>query len=36
MNVVDASIAAKWYLHKPGSEEAAALLTSASPYSRPP
>lgn len=30
MIVVDASIAAKWYLHEPGSEEAAALLTSAS------
>jgi predicted nucleic acid-binding protein len=29
MIVVDASIAAKWYLHEPGSEEAAALLTSA-------
>src|SRR5271166_5429588 len=30
MIVVDASIAAKWYLNEPGSEEAAALLTSAS------
>ncbi len=30
MIVVDASIAAKWYLQEPGSEEAAALLTSAS------
>jgi predicted nucleic acid-binding protein len=29
MIVVDASIAAKWYLHEPGSGEAAALLTSA-------
>lgn len=29
MIVVDASIAAKWYLNEPGSEEAAALLTSA-------
>jgi predicted nucleic acid-binding protein len=30
MIVVDASIAAKWYLNEPGSEEAASLLTSAS------
>ena len=30
MIVVDASVAAKWYLNEPGSEEAAALLTSAS------
>lgn len=30
MIVVDASIAAKWYLNEPGSEEAAALLTSSS------
>ncbi len=30
MIVVDASIAAKWYLNEPGSAEAAALLTSAS------
>jgi predicted nucleic acid-binding protein len=30
MIVVDASIAAKWYLNEPGSGEAAALLTSAS------
>ena len=29
MIVVDASIAAKWYLNEPGSTEAAALLTSA-------
>ncbi len=29
MIVVDASIAAKWYLHEPGSAEAASLLTSA-------
>lgn len=29
MIVVDATIAAKWYLHEPGSAEAAALLTSA-------
>ena len=29
MIVVDASIAAKWYLNEPGSAEAAALLTSA-------
>ena len=28
MIVVDASIAAKWYLHEPGSAEAAAILTS--------
>ena len=28
MIVLDACIAAKWYLHEPGSEEAAALLTS--------
>jgi predicted nucleic acid-binding protein len=28
MIVVDASIAAKWYLNEPGSEEAAAILTS--------
>ena len=28
MIVVDASIAAKWYLHEPGSQEAAAFLTS--------
>ena len=28
MIVVDASIAAKWYLHEPGSQEAAAILTS--------
>ena len=28
MIVVDASIAAKWYLHEPGSDEAARLLTS--------
>lgn len=28
MIVVDASIAAKWYLNEPGSKEAAALLTS--------
>ena len=30
MIVVDASIAAKWYLNEPGSDEAAALLTSTS------
>jgi predicted nucleic acid-binding protein len=30
MIVVDASIAAKWYLHEAGSTEAAALLTSTS------
>jgi predicted nucleic acid-binding protein len=30
MIVVDASIAAKWYLHEAGSEEAATLLTSGS------
>ena len=30
MIVVDASIAAKWYLNEPGSEEASALLMSAS------
>jgi predicted nucleic acid-binding protein len=30
MIVVDASIAAKWYLNEPGSEDAAALLTSPS------
>jgi predicted nucleic acid-binding protein len=30
MIVVDASIAAKWYLYEPGSAEAASLLTSAS------
>jgi len=30
MIVVDASIAAKWYLNELGSKEAAALLTSAS------
>jgi predicted nucleic acid-binding protein len=30
MIVVDASIAAKWYLHEVGSEEAATLLTSGS------
>jgi predicted nucleic acid-binding protein len=35
MIVVDASIAAKWYLHEPGSKEAAALLTSASPLLAP-
>jgi predicted nucleic acid-binding protein len=29
MIVVDASIAAKWYLNEPGSAEAATLLTSA-------
>lgn len=29
MIVVDASIAAKWYLNEPGSSEAAAFLTSA-------
>ena len=28
MIVVDASIAAKWYLNEPGSDEAATLLTS--------
>jgi predicted nucleic acid-binding protein len=28
MIVVDASIAAKWYLNEPGAEEAATLLTS--------
>ncbi len=28
MIVVDASIAAKWYLNEPGSEEAAVFLTS--------
>jgi predicted nucleic acid-binding protein len=35
MIVVDASIAAKWYLHEPGSQEAAALLRSASPLLAP-
>lgn len=35
MIVVDASIAAKWYLHEPGSEEAADLLTSATPLLAP-
>ncbi len=30
MIVIDASIAAKWYLNEPGSDEAAALLTSTS------
>lgn len=28
--MVDASIAVKWYLHEPGAEQAASLLTSAS------
>jgi predicted nucleic acid-binding protein len=28
--VVDASVAAKWYLHEPGSEDAAKVLTTAS------
>lgn len=35
MIVVDASIAAKWYLNEPGSEEAAALLTSPRPLVAP-
>jgi predicted nucleic acid-binding protein len=35
MIVVDASIAAKWYLHEAGSTDAAALLTSASPLLAP-
>jgi predicted nucleic acid-binding protein len=35
MIVVDASIAAKWYLNEAGSEEAAALLTSDAPLLAP-
>lgn len=35
MIVVDASIAAKWYLNEPGSEEAADLLTSPQPLVAP-
>jgi predicted nucleic acid-binding protein len=35
MIVVDASIAAKWYLHEAGSGEAATLLTSATPLLAP-
>ncbi len=35
MIVVDASIAAKWYLNEPGSQEAAALLTADSPLIAP-
>jgi predicted nucleic acid-binding protein len=35
MIVVDASIAAKWYLHEAGSAEAADILTSATPLLAP-
>jgi predicted nucleic acid-binding protein len=35
MIVVDATIAAKWYLHESGSDEAAAFLTSTSPLLAP-
>jgi predicted nucleic acid-binding protein len=35
MIVVDASIAAKWYLHEAGSEEASIILTSGTPLLAP-
>jgi predicted nucleic acid-binding protein len=35
MIVVDASVAAKWYLHEQGSEDASALLTTPQPLVAP-